>query len=195
MRISWFFPLTAAAALSLSAGCASPVLKPQVVSLSGEYRSPKAQTEKARETEEGSADDVKVIVDQLLPGMEFKDGVFTTDPARFEVLGKVAVEPASGFPFYPYRESWRKPVCWSQNILLIGTLFIWAVVPTSWPCFVGSGDPDETRAQAHDAMKRAAKVLGANLILVDGSHHVAWAIRAKAETHAPPAPPAGAARL
>lgn len=179
-----------------SQGCAATVFKPHVEAV-GEYKNTEAVSEKANELE-GDAPEVKVVVGQLLPGMTYKDGLFSVDPAKYEVLGKVSSEPSKRF-FYPYKESWRRSVCWPQIPLVYGTLFVWAAVPTVWGCFVGAGTPDERKDSMVTAMRRATKVLGGNLLLVGGfggtviinantgaqlseteaTHGVGWAIRMK----------------
>jgi hypothetical protein len=89
------------------------------------------------------------------------------DAARYEVLGKVAAKPAGEF-FYPYREDWRRPLCYPQRALTVATLFVLALVPTSWPCWVSGGSDDERRDRIVEAMKRATRVMGGNLVLVGG---------------------------
>ena len=179
-----------------SQGCAATVFRPRVEAV-GEYKNTEAVSEKANELE-SDAPEVKVVVGQLLPGMTYKDGLFSVDPAKYEVLGKVSSEPSKRF-FYPYKESWRRSVCWPQMPLVYGTLFAWIAVPTVWGCFVGAGTPDERKDSMVTAMRRATKVLGGNLLLVGGfggtviinantgaqlseteaTHGVGWAIRMK----------------
>ena len=148
-------------------GCAAAVWHPKVENVSGEYKNTQALSEKAEGIPEGAAQDVVAVVDQLLPGMDYKDGVFNADPARYEVLGKVSAKPAGEF-FYPYKEGWRKPVCWPQRVLVVATLFLWLAVPTAWPCFIGSGSVEDRRDSIVESMKRATKAMGGNLVLVAG---------------------------
>ncbi|AKV00447.1 hypothetical protein AKJ09_07110 [Labilithrix luteola] len=190
-RVSPFvtrFLLPAGIALAATQmGCASQVWNPRVESVSGEHRNTGTITAQAQTLLEGTADEqVKAIVGQLPPGISLKDGVLSVDEDRYEVLGKVEAEPNSDF-FYPYREKWRRPVCYPQRVLLVATLFVWAAVPTSWPCFVSSGSVEENRDRAVESLKRATKVLGGNLVLVTGFGlgSVAWAIRVKDGAKAP----------
>ncbi len=179
-----------------SQGCAATVFKPHVEAV-GEYKNTEVVSEKANDLE-NDAPEVKVVVGQLLPGMTYKDGLFSVDPDRYEVLGKVSSEPSKRF-FYPYKESWRRSVCWPQIPLVYATLFVWAAVPTVWGCFVGAGTADERKDSMVTAMRKATKVLGGNLLLVGGfggtviinantgaqlseteaTHGVGWAIKAK----------------
>lgn len=148
-------------------GCASAVWHPRVDSVSGEYKNTEAISAKADDAVEGSADDVKAIVMQLPPGVTIEGDVLTVDPNRYEVLGKVSAKPASDF-FYPYREGWRRPVCHPQRVLAVATLFVWLVVPTSWPCFVSGGSVDDRRDRIVEAMKRATHAMGGNMVLIAG---------------------------
>lgn len=148
-------------------GCATAVWHPRVDSVSGEYKNTEAMSRTADDMPEGQAEEVKAMVMALPPGMDLKDGVLQVDSTQYEVLGKVAAKPAGAF-FYPYREGWRKPVCYPQRVLIVATLFTWAIVPTSWPCFLSEGTVDERRDRIVEAMRRATKAMGGNLVLVGG---------------------------
>lgn len=180
-----------------SQGCAATAFKPHVESV-GEYKNTQAISDKADALDEDDAPEVKVVIGQLLPGMAYKDGVFSVDPERYEVLGTVSAERSKRF-FYPYNEKWRRPLCWPQIPLVYGTLFIWLAVPSVWVCFPHDGSPEERKDNIVTAMRRATKVLGGNLVLVGGfggtvlinantgvhlneteaTHGVGWALRVK----------------
>lgn len=188
-------------------GCASAVWHPKVESVAGEYKNVSTMSEEAEELPEGGAEEVKAIVMQLPPGMNLNGDILEVDSNQYEVLGKVSAKPAGDF-FYPYREGWRRPVCYPQRVLVVATLFIWVVSPTSWPCFISAGTVDERRDRIVEAMKRSTKVMGGNMVLVAGfggmvtiartssstavvnsmeaTEGVGWAIRVK---NAPSAPP------
>ncbi len=190
--ISLLLPLALA-----SQGCAATVFTPRVESV-GEYKNTQAVSDKAADIEDDDAPEVKVVVGQLLPGMTYKDGVFSVDPESYEVLGKVSAEPSKRV-FYPFKEKWRRPVCWPQVPLVYATLFVWLAVPTTWGCFVHPGSPDERKDDIVATMRRATKVLGGNLVLIGGfggtvvinaatgaqlsqteaTHGVGWALRVK----------------
>jgi hypothetical protein len=172
MTASRAFFLTLPLLAITQGGCAAAVWHPKVESISGEYKSgdyknTQALSEKADAIPEGQATEVVAVVEQLLPGMDYRDGVFTADAARYEVLGKVSAKPAGEF-FYPYKEGWRKPVCWPQSVLTVATLFTWLAVPTSYGCHVGTGSVDERRDSIVESMKRATKVMGGDLVVVAG---------------------------
>ena len=217
-RISPFAsPLVLAASL-LVQGCASAVWHPRVESVSGEYKNTQSMTETADELPEGRADDVKALVMELPPGITLNGDVLQVDSSHYDLLGKVSAKPAGEF-FYPYRESWRKPVCYPQRVLVVATLFIWLAVPTSWPCFISAGSVDDRRDRIVEAMKRATQAMGGNLVLVGGfggtvsitktssstavvrtmeaTEGVGWALRATPATRAKttPALPAGNVKL
>lgn len=200
---------------ALSQGCASAVWHPRVESVAGEYKNVEAISAKADDSPEGTAEDVKALVMTLPPGMSLEGDVLRVDADRYEVLGKVAAKPAGEF-FYPYRESWRRPVCYPQRVLVVATLFVWMAVPTVWPCFISSGSVDDRRDRIVEAMRRATKELGGNMVLVAGFggqvtiaktssssavvstteaiEGVGWAIRVKsAPAASPPVAPAVAA--
>ena len=203
------------AASALTQGCASAVWHPRVESVAGEYKNTEAMSDKAEELPEGSAEAVKAVVMELPAGIALKNDVLEVDSSRYELLGKVVAKPAGEF-FYPYREGWRKPACYPQRVLVVATLFIWLAVPTSWPCFISAGSVDDRRDRIVEAMKRATKAMGGNLVLVGGfggtvtiaktsastavvstmeaTEGVGWAIRVKANA-APAALPSGAAAL
>jgi hypothetical protein len=192
-------------------GCATAVWHPRVESVSGEYKNVESMSEKADDRTEGSADDVKAIVMQLPPGITLEGDVLTVDTTRYEMLGKVSAKPAGEF-FYPYREGWRRPVCYPQRVLVVATLYLWMAVPTSWPCFISGGSVDDRRDRIVEAMKRATRELGGNMVLIGGfggtvmisktsstsatvsemeaTEGVGWALRVK--TDVPPPEPTGA---
>jgi hypothetical protein len=151
----------------LTQGCASAVWHPRVESVSGEYKNVEAMSRQADDIPEGQAEDVKAVVMALPPGTSLEGDVLKVDSTRYEVLGKVSAKPA-GEVFYPYRESWRKPVCYPQRVLMIATLFVWMLVPTSWPCVVNGGSVDERRDRIVESMKRATRAMGGNMVLVGG---------------------------
>jgi hypothetical protein len=195
----------------LMTGCATAVWHPRVESVSGEYKNVESMSEKADDRTEGSADDVKAIVMQLPPGITIEGDVLTVDSTRYEMLGKVSAKPAGEF-FYPYREGWRRPVCYPQRVLVVATLYLWMAVPTSWPCFISGGSVDDRRDRIVEAMKRATRELGGNMVLIGGfsgtvmiaktsstsatviemeaTEGVGWALRVK--TDVPPPAPTGA---
>jgi hypothetical protein len=208
-----FVRSAALAALALApAGCASAVWQPRIEAVSGEYKNTAGLTEEAEQIPEGQAEGVKAVVLQLPPGMELKGDVLEVDSSRYEVLGKVSAKPAGSF-FYPYREGWRRPVCYPQQVLVVATLYLWAAVPTSWPCFVSGGSVEERRDRIVEAMRRATKAMGGNMVLVGGfggqvtvamtssstaavntmeaTEGVGWAIRVKAGPTNAPLPAAG----
>jgi hypothetical protein len=148
-------------------GCSSAVWRPQIESVSGEYRNTQAMSNAATELVEGGAEDVKAIVMQLPPGIELQGEVLKVDAEKYDVLGKVSAKPANDF-FYPYREHWRRPLCYPQKVLVVATLFIWNIVPTYWPCFVTIGTENDRRDRIIEAMKRATKSMGGNMVLVGG---------------------------
>jgi hypothetical protein len=169
-RVLGTFVASAALALgSLSlAGCASVVWLPRVDAVPGEYRSTQSLAEKAEEMPEGATTDVKAIyMVDMPPGLQMADGVLRYDPNEYEMLGKVSARPSDSF-FYPYREGWRRPFCYPQQVLLIATAFIWLAVPAYWPCLVAGGPESEQRDWVVEALKRATKAMGGNLVLIRG---------------------------
>jgi hypothetical protein len=174
----------APALVSLSlASCASVAWLPRVDSARGESRNVQTIAQTAEEMPEGSATDVKAFfMFDLPPGLSLRyagrppwgsGGVLLYDSQKYEMLGTVAAEPAERF-FYPYREKWRRPFCYPQQVLVVATLFLWGGVPTYWPCGVAptSGalsEPDsEQRDRIVEALKRATKAMGGNLVVIRG---------------------------
>jgi hypothetical protein len=160
----------------MSTGCASLAFRPSVQSI-GEYKNTQAITDKAEGMDEHAADDVKVLVEALPEGMAVKDGDFVYDKDRYELLGKVGAQykDASmvnmGLWGYGYNggESWRTGLCVWQIPLSWVTLTMWSwLAPTYYPCRVTVGSEEDRRAHVVEAMQRAAKALGGDLVIVAG---------------------------
>lgn len=180
-----------------STGCASTAFRPGAEAV-GAYRSMEEVEVRARD-DQSPAQDVEVLMGSLPPGVTYNNDVLQVDSDRYEVLAKVSAKPEERF-FYPYKEQWRRPYCWPQSVLIVGTLFVWAAVPTAWPCFTSAGTANERRDAIVEAMRRATKAAGGNLVLVGGfggtvvfnarngatlsttevTHGVGWALRVKA---------------
>jgi hypothetical protein len=165
-------PLTASALLGLLGlsltGCASVVWSPRIDTVPGEYKSTQAVTRKAEDLPDGAAADVKAVsMMELPPGLAMRDGVLRYDPQVYEMLGAVSAAPVDRL-FYPYREGWRRPFCYPQQALVAATLFAWYIMPTYWPCFAAAGPESEQRDSIVEALKRATKAMGGDLLLIRG---------------------------
>lgn len=167
---------TTALALACTTGCASTTFRPSAHAL-GEYKDLEAITEAAERLEEGSAGDVKVLVETLPDGMSSRGGELAFDRARYDLLGKIKVDynnPASanfGFWWYRYRsdESWRVGLCSWQVPLGWATLSLWALLsPTYYPCRVSLGSEAARREAIVEAVQRGTKALGGNLAVLQG---------------------------
>ncbi len=159
-----------------SAGCGTLAFHPSVQSM-GEYKNTQSIATEADEMSARSADGVKVLVETLPEGMIVKDNMIVVDPERYEMLGKVSADykDASlvnmGFWFYDYKEneSWRTSFCAWQVPLSWVTLTMWSwLSPTYYPCRVGAGSEEERRADIVQALQKATKALGGNLVVVSG---------------------------
>ncbi len=156
-------------------GCASLAFSPSVQSV-GEYKNTSSVAVEAAEMPEGTAADVRVLIQTLPEGMVIKDGQLTFDD-RYEMLAKVSANYKNpgwaflGFWFYGYKssDSWRTGLCAWQVPLSWVTGSLWAfVAPTYYPCRVKMGSEEERRADIVETMQRATKALGGNLVVVGG---------------------------
>lgn len=105
---------------------------------------------------------VTVLIDTVPEGVSLDDGVLGIEEGyEHQILGKFALTGDSGI-FPAYKTSWRKPYCYPQSVLVIGTLFLWAMVPTYYPCF-----PSEmiSKAEMVDALKLLAYEAGGDLVI------------------------------
>ncbi len=103
-----------------------------------------------------------MLIDTVPEGVSLDGGVLGIEEGyEHRILGKFALTGDSGI-FPAYRNSWRKPYCYPQCVLVIGTLFLWAIVPTFYPCFttemVG-------KAEMVDALKLLAYEAGGDLVI------------------------------
>ncbi|MEM9695450.1 MAG: hypothetical protein AAGA56_23095, partial [Myxococcota bacterium] len=97
--------------------------------------------------------------------------------SKYQVIGSIEADyerATSGailkntYWTWDYDEGWRKGYCYWQVPLKIATLGIWSyVVPLHYPCFAGApGDEQERVAAMYVEMKRGAKLMGGNLVIV-----------------------------
>jgi hypothetical protein len=118
--------------------------------------------EEFRKSRDGGAshDDVKVLLDTVPEGIKTSEGSFSVeDGFAHVILGKFTLIPGRGlgywFTWFPdYEDSWRKGVCYWQIPLHWVTMGLWAMVPTSYPCFT-------TPARSKISLVRDAKTLAA----------------------------------
>jgi len=108
------------------------------------------------------AQSVTVLIDTVPEGVSLDDGVMGIEEGyEHRILGKFTLAADSGF-FPAYKTSWRKPYCYPQSVLVVGTLFLWAMMPTYYPCF-----PTEmiSKAEMVDALKLLAYEAGGDLVI------------------------------
>lgn len=157
-------------------GCASLSFKPGVQSI-GEYRDTSAVAEKADAMAVADAADVKVLLEALPDGMSIKDNDIQFDSSRYDLLGKVSAQynypgwAALGMWFYDYNEDekWRSGLCSWQVPLSWLTIGMWAVLsPLAYPCKPAAGSDEARRAHIVQALQKATKALGGNLVVVAG---------------------------
>lgn len=161
--------LAAIAVAALSTGCAT--LNPRVLSYAsfGEAdpagdRAVIAAYDAALEAPaEGAQPEVKVLMDMVPAGITVKENTVSVDDgAPYHLVGKLVLGVRQGFFFSDYRDGWRKPLCYPQDVLVAFTLGVWALVPSYWACMV---DRQMTRDEVIGAVKRVARAAGANLVL------------------------------
>jgi|GEM_PF-1565542 len=105
---------------------------------------------------------VTVLIDTVPEGVSLDGGVLGIEEGyEHRILGKFALSGDTGI-FPAYKSSWRKPYCYPQSVLVIGTLFMWALVPTFYPCFTTDS---VSKAEMVDALKLLAYEAGGDLVI------------------------------
>jgi hypothetical protein len=108
------------------------------------------------------ASQVTVMIDTLPDGLAMKDGVLTVEPGfDHRIVGKFELTPELGF-FPGYRDDWRRSYCHPQQILLVGTLFVWTIVPLYYPCFTTTHLGKE---ELVDDLKRIGQQAGGDWVI------------------------------
>lgn len=157
-------------------GCASLAFEPHVQAV-GAYKNMAAVSERAADLREGSASDVTAMVERLPAGIAVKEHELVFDEQRYELLGKVSADfadPAGinlGLWFYGYRrgDKWRHGLCDWQVPLSWMTLTMWSYLsPTYHACRVNIGTEEQRRDSIVEALQRATKALGGDLVIVSG---------------------------
>jgi hypothetical protein len=105
---------------------------------------------------------VTVLIDTVPEGVSLEGGVLGVEEGyEHVILGKFALTGDAGI-FPAYKTSWRKPYCYPQSVLVVGTLFLWALVPTFYPCFTTE---NVSKAEMVDALKLLAYEAGGNMVI------------------------------
>src|SRR5688572_26876616 len=105
---------------------------------------------------------VTVLIDTVPEGVSLEGGVLGIEEGyEHRILGKFTLTGDSGL-FPAYKTSWRKPYCYPQSVLVVATLFLWAMVPTFYPCFTTEMI---TKAEMVDALKLLAYEAGGDLVI------------------------------
>jgi len=105
---------------------------------------------------------VTVLIDTVPEGVSLDGGVLGIEEGyEHRILGKFAITGDAGI-FPAYKTAWRKPYCHPQSVLVVGTLFIWALVPTFYPCFTTEMI---SKAEMVDALKLLAYEAGGDLVI------------------------------
>jgi hypothetical protein len=167
--------LLCAGFLVLGSGCASLNYTPSAQSV-GEYRDTAPASERARAMANDDAANVRVFVDSFPDGIAPGPIAPIPEPSRYELLGKVIAEYKDptlvdlGVWFYSYKEGerWRHGLCDWQVPLSWVTFTLWAAVSPSFiPCRVGIGTLDERRNDIVQSLRKAAKALGGDVVVVE----------------------------
>ena len=108
------------------------------------------------------AQSITVFIDTVPEGVSLDGGVLGIEEGyEHQILGKFGITGDNGI-FPAYKTSWRKPYCYPQSVLVIGTLFLWAMVPTFYPCFTAD---KVSKAEMVDALKLLAYEAGGDLVI------------------------------
>ena len=135
-------------------GVADPLLERQI--REDFDRMSKAQTAVDKE-------EVTVLVETFPEGLVIEEGTLRVlEGFSHEVIARFRLVPDRGI-FVDYKDPWRKFVCYPQDVLIIATLGVWAIIPTSYPCFA-EANPDKV-AWLED-VRRATKAAGGDMAII-----------------------------
>jgi len=109
------------------------------------------------------AQEVTVLVETFPEGLVIEEGTLRVlEGFSHEVIARFKLFPDRGV-FVDYKDTWRKALCYPQDVLVVATLGIWVIVPTNYPCFV-EGSPD--KLVWLEDVRRAAKAAGGDLAII-----------------------------
>ncbi len=122
---------------------------------------------------------IEILSGRVPAGIDLRRNEIAVLPSytdRYEVLGTVTVTRGStGFRnfFWSHAvdQGWAKALCYPQAPLKLLTLGVWGVVsPLNWPCIYRKRPAQEAKDDSlrFAALRRAAGVMGGNLVLVPG---------------------------
>jgi hypothetical protein len=118
-------------------------------------------------------DNSKIIVQ---PGFESRYTILGTVESDYtkEVFTKSGESSGGLLRSYlltsTYDETWRKVLCYPQAPFKLLTLGVWNLfVPLAWPCFRKGVGADELVAVHIEYLKKGAKALGANTVIITHS--------------------------
>jgi hypothetical protein len=113
--------------------------------------------------------EVRVLIDTLPPGVEMASGEIQIQQGyshrligRFSLDGgqRKGLAALRGFP--NYRAGWKKGYCYPQTVLTYLTLFIWSILPPSYPCYASATVPKEDLV---NDMKALAAASGGDVVV------------------------------
>ncbi len=175
------FAATATATLLslLDVGCATSAMTTALRSASNSTQGMADLEDRIADMSKGEADTVRVIRNELPPGMTATLMGVQVDPALYQLRGYVAVGARNSFAadygLLPYAynddESWRRVYCGAQIPLAWATLTMWSwLIPFHWACHVGYSTDSRAIARDEERMvvelQKGAKALGANVVVV-----------------------------
>jgi hypothetical protein len=167
--------LTLLALLAALTGCAT--LNPRVTYSGFGEADPVAEAGLLQKYRDSRADapseaaaKVKVLVDTIPEGIEFKDGhIAVSDGYKHRIIGKFSLTQGIGalyignFWFADYASGGRKALCYPQVVLTWVTLGLWMLVPTSYFCW---GDIGNSKVELIDHVKKLTATAGGNVAVI-----------------------------
>jgi hypothetical protein len=161
--------------LIVLSSCAELVTKPHYFSDNSQESMDVSEKYDRNYIQEYQAEDITVLIDKLPSGLKLKDGKLLAEEATgIKVLGEFALsldmteDPARNlgwsnmFHFANYRSPGAKAYCYPQVVLSFLTLTLWALVPTSYPCY---GSLINSAEGLNNDMKNLATAAGGNLVV------------------------------
>jgi hypothetical protein len=137
------------------------------------------------EDEDSPVPDVRVVSGAIPEGLSLSENnqkliVEKGYRKRYRILGSVEADYERGAEYafiknylwtWDYEEDWRKGLCYWQVPFKVLSLGIWSYLfPGHYPCFSAvPGDESERKAGLQAYLKRGAKAMGGNLVILVAS--------------------------
>lgn len=115
------------------------------------------------DTKAVDAEEVAVLVETFPEGLLLDEGSLKVKEGYAHlVIARFTLTPDRGL-FVDYKEAWRKGVCYPQDVLVLATIGLWALLPPNYICWA-QGAPDKT--EWIEEVRRVASAAGGDLAVI-----------------------------